>query len=391
MVISTFQLVAIFAVPALILKYRDNKLTRLFGTIGMAYFYGILAAVAIYVLNLTGVDFALNCDIGEIGSYAAIGVAIPLLLFGSNLKEVRKLTRTVLLSFGSLVLSVILVAVAMSCLFGSGFPWGKELCAMATGLYTGGTPNFNAIGVILKVDSSVIAVGNLADMMIGGVFYVFILLLAKPLLSKILRNPSQITYLKAGKGATNVDVLQNGTWNRGIVRNVLLSLAIVVAGVGAGALLWLARGAQEGTLVDHLVPGIMVTATLLGIAFSFCKKVREVRENTLVGQYLILVFSFALASSLDLARLSADFQKILFLLSAITLISFLVHVAFSKLLGIDADCTIVTMTAGIYGPAFIPAVTSQIGNDKLTAPGLICGALGYVIGTLLGVTLHCIL
>ncbi len=392
MIVSVLQLVAIFAVPALILKYRDNKITRLFGTIGIAYFFGILLALAIYVVNLLGVDFALNSDIGEIGSYAAIGVAVPLLLFGSNLKEVKKLTRAVLLSFGSLVVSVVLVVIAASYFYGGGFQWGKELCAMSTGLYTGGTPNFNAIGAILKVDNGAIALGNLADMMIGGIFYVFILLLSKPLLLKILRVSSvQDSYIKAGKHATNVDVLQNGTWNRGIVRNVLLSLAILVVGVGAGVLLWLVRGAQEGTLVDHLVPGIMVTATLLGIVFSFCKKVREVRENTLVGQYLILVFSFALASSFDLSRLSTEFHKILLLFSVITLAAALIHVIISKFLGIDADCTIVTMTAGIYGPAFVPAVTSQLKNDRLTAPGLICGALGYAIGTAFGVALYYIL
>jgi uncharacterized membrane protein len=47
----------------------------------------------------------------------------------------------------------------------------------------------------------------------------------------------------------------------------------------------------------------------------------------------------------------------------------------------------VTATAGIYGPAFIPAITKQIKNDALTVPGLICGSIGYAIGTLLGFAL----
>ena len=49
--------------------------------------------------------------------------------------------------------------------------------------------------------------------------------------------------------------------------------------------------------------------------------------------------------------------------------------------------SIVTMTAGLYGPAFIPAVTKQLRCDALTAPGLICGALGYAVGTFLGAAL----
>ena len=31
------------------------------------------------------------------------------------------------------------------------------------------------------------------------------------------------------------------------------------------------------------------------------------------------------------------------------------------MLDIDVDCTIVTLTAGVYGPAFVPAITKQIG------------------------------
>ena len=51
----------------------------------------------------------------------------------------------------------------------------------------------------------------------------------------------------------------------------------------------------------------------------------------------------------------------------------------------------VTMTAGIYGPAFIPAITKQIGDEKLTPVGLLCGSLGYAVGTFLGAGLGLIL
>ena len=390
MVISAVQLIAIFIVPAVIMKTRNGKLTRLFGTIGMAYFYGLLVAFSVWAANLLGADFTLNADIGGVGSYAAIGVAIPLLLFSSNLGEVKKLTKTVLLSFGSLVVSVIVVALAANYIFGRTFDFGRELSAMSVGLYTGGTPNFNAIGVIIGVRNDVIALGNLCDMIIGGVFYVFILLLAKPLLSKILKSPSSGLYLKGGS-ATNVDVLYDVHLSRGLIRNILLALLCVAAGALVGALLWMLNGSVKGSMTDYIVPGIMITVTVLGMAFSFLKKVREVRENTTVGQYLILVFSFSLASSLNIASLGEGFIYTFFLLAGITICSFIIHVLISKLLGIDADCTIVTMTAGIYGPAFIPAVTSQLKNESLTAPGLICGALGYAVGTFLGVAVWYIL
>ena len=386
--VSIVQLIAIFTVPLLILRQREKGLVKIFGTIGMAYFWGIAVALAVWVLNRCGLELTLNKDIGEIGSYVCIGLAIPLLMFGADLKSIKSLTRTVLLSFSSLIVSVCVVVLIIGRTLGTSLPWGPELCAMATGMYTGGSPNFNAIGMILRVDSDTIALGNLSDMVVGTVFYLFILFAAKPLLHVLLdRRSKAASYMKDDQTAENMDALEWGGFHRGILRNLLISFGCVALGAVIGLAIWLIRG-RSGALTDPLVPAVMITGTVLGLAFSFVPAVREVKENAAAGHYLILVFSFALASSLRLTGLSISFLRIVQLLFLITVCSFALHTLLSRLLRIEADCTIVTMTAGLYGPAFIPAVTRQLKNDKLTAPGLICGALGYAVGTFLGVALH---
>lgn len=138
-------------------------------------------------------------------------------------------------------------------------------------------------------------------------------------------------------------------------------------------------------MTDLLVPTMMISVTVFGIIASFNKKIRETKGTNVVGQYLILVFSFALASSLDLTKMTGNFGKVLIFYGIITIGSFILHIFFSKLLRIDVDCAMVTATAGIYGPAFVPAITKQIKNDSLTVPGLICGSIGYAIGTFIGV------
>ena len=178
--VSIIQLIAIFTVPLLILRQREKGLVKIFGTIGMAYFWGIAVALGVWLLNRFGVELTLNKDIGEIGSYVCIGLAIPLLMFGTDLKSIRSLTKTVLLSFASLIVSVCVVVLIIGRTLGTSLPWGPELCAMAAGMYTGGSPNFNAIGMILQVDSDTIALGNLSDMVVGTFFYLFILFHNKP-------------------------------------------------------------------------------------------------------------------------------------------------------------------------------------------------------------------
>ena len=131
----------------------------------------------------------------------------------------------------------------------------------------------------------------------------------------------------------------------------------------------------------------MIAGTALGLALSFVPKVRNVKENSAAGHYLILVFSFALASSLDLGTLGGNLLHTVALLASITVCSALLHLLLCRIFRIGADCAIVTMTAGLY----IPAVTKQLRCDALTAPGLICGALGYAVGTFLGAVLFWIL
>ena len=307
-------------------------------------------------------------------------------MFSTDLAQVRRLTGKVLLSFGLLVLSVVVMVLLIGRTYGASFPFGRELSAMAAGMYTGGSPNFNAIGVILGVPGDTIATGNLSDMIVGSVFYVFILTLAKPLLGRLLdKKASRGEYMASGDGVENMDALCWNGFNRPLIRNLLLSLGCVLCGAVIGLIVWLVEG---GALTDHLVPPVMIAGTVLGLGLSFVPKVRRVPENTLAGHYLILVFSFALASSLDLTMLGAGLWKTVGLLGLLTVCIFTLHALLSRLFRIDADCTIVTMTAGVYGPAFIPAVTGQLKNDKLTAPGLICGALGYAIGTFLGSGLY---
>lgn len=39
----------------------------------------------------------------------------------------------------------------------------------------------------------------------------------------------------------------------------------------------------------------------------------------------------------------------------------------------------------MYGPPFIAPVAKAAGRSDLIAPGVICGALGLAVGTLLGI------
>ena len=68
MIVTVLQLIAVFGVPLLILRQREKGLVRTFGTIAMAYFWGIGVAAAAFLCRKAGLDIRLNADVGQIGS-----------------------------------------------------------------------------------------------------------------------------------------------------------------------------------------------------------------------------------------------------------------------------------------------------------------------------------
>ncbi|MFA6801082.1 MAG: DUF819 family protein [Acholeplasmataceae bacterium] len=386
MIANILQLIMIIVVPLIILKYQKFVLTKWFGTIGTAYLFGILISVFSFIFKDNTFSLSLNTDMGEIVSHIAITLAIPLLLFGANIKEVSKLSKTMMVSFISLIVSVIIVSSLVNYLFANQYAHGSIISAMAVGMYTGGTPNFNAIAKMLFLDNSSIALANLSDMVIGGIYYLFLLTLAKPILSLVLKK-SKYHLSKIDKvEISNVDDYdtEGFKFSKGLINSILISfLGVLISGI-LGFGLWIILGMEDGRMNDYLVPVMLIGVTIYGIIISLKSKLHEVKHTNVVGQYMILVFSFSLASSIDFTKIGTVIFPTLIILTSITVGVTLLHILINFFFKIDADATIVTLTAGIYGPAFIPAITKQIKNEDLTVPGLIVGSVGYAIGTFLG-------
>lgn len=382
------QVILIFLIPYIIIRFKDFKLTKMLGTIGMAYLSGLFLALLLYLINLAGLNINISKDVGEISSFGAIAIGIPLLLFSSNLKQAKKLSKMVLIAFSILIVSVVLVTSIVFYLFTKDIPNGAYLSAGAIGLYTGGTPNFNAIFNIFGLDSQTIALANLSDIIIGALFYVFLLTLAKPFVKLFLKDKKSL-YLSEETFIENSEDfnVKDFKTNKPLLKTVFLAFIMAVLGGGVGILVWIIQGMRDGRMFDALIPSLLISVTVFGIIGSFNKKVRETKGNNIVGHYLILVFSFALSSAINFSEITGDFSKLIILYGVITVGSFVVAMIISRFFKIDADCMIVCATAGIYGPAFVPAITKQLKNDSLTAPGLIVGSIGYAIGTFIGLLL----
>ena len=65
--------------------------------------------------------------------------------------------------------------------------------------------------------------------------------------------------------------------------------------------------------------------------------------------------------------------------------SLIIQALLSKIFKVDADTFIITPTAFICSPPFVPVVAGALRNREIIFSGLTVGIIGYAIGNYLGV------
>ena len=374
------EIILSLLVPFILLRFRKNRLISLIGTAGAAYLAGMLYALVSSILSAA--RSVSGTAVSEIVGYAGISLAIPLLLFSGSIRGFFALSGEVLRAFCLLIVSVLLVTAGLYLLWAKNLAQGAVLSGMAAALYTGGTPNLNAVACLFGLDPNVILAANLSDMVFGGIFYLFLLFGAKRVVCRVLPSVGeQGSVSAAAEKAQDRDFSLTGA----AVRSLLLSAALAAVSALIGAAVWMKNGQPRFELTQYLVPALMIGTTAGGVALSFCDKVSSVAENEQMGQYFAAIFSFCLASAMDISRVRAVAGDIFLLFAAATTLVFAVHLLLCRLFRVHAETMIVTATAGIYGPAFIPNVCASAGAQQLMTAGLITGSFGYAIGTGVGV------
>lgn len=360
------QLVFLFGVPAT-LVWAESRV-RIVATISpvvLCYAIGILAAQS------PGVGFAPEVAGAIIA--ASVLIAVPLLLFPADLRHWLRLARSTVLSFALAVIAVCVSAVLVFFVLGPYLPVAADVSGMLTGLYTGGTPNMNAVAVARDVDESTFVLLNGADVILGSAYLLFLMTLAKPLLSRVLpafqSDPSQAVSPEAEP--------QTRAWWPGGLLAVLLSLALI--GIAAG-LSWL--------LLGHLSEAALILGiTTLAIACTLSARVRQLPRSYETGQYLLLVFCITIGTQANMAHMLQAGSFVLLYSACVLVCSVVLHLLSARFFKIDVDTAIITSTAAIYGPPFVGPIAKVLGNREVVVSGMTAGVCGLALGNYLGLAI----
>lgn len=318
-----------------------------------------------------------------------IPLAIPLLLFSLDIRKWLKLAKGAVLSLILAVFSLLVVIFTGYYFFGSSIDESNKVAGMLVGVYTGGTPNLAAIGNALKVNPNVFILTHTYDLIAGSIALIFLMTIAQrvfhiflPKFQVVYKAENKLQLADESEDIENYDPL----FKRKAVPDVLKALGV--------SLLIFAIGGSLSLLVPKPNDAIVaiLSITTLGLLASLIKPISQLRNSFQLGMYLIIVFSLVVSSMANLSNMfQIEFLQLFLYVSYVVFGSIAIHVGLAHIFKVDADTTIISITALTYSPPFVPAVAGALKNKEVIISGLTIGILGYAFGTYLGIFVGTIL
>ena len=276
---------------------------------------------------------------------AAIPLAIPLLLFSSDLRSWMRLAPSFLKStfFGLLGCALAIVAGFLIC--GTSDPqFFANVGGMLTGLYTGGNANLASLKIALGVDDTTYILTSAYSTMMSAVYLFFVIICGKRVLRLFMPdfhddNNSQ------GDDVTienHDDELFLGLFRKDNLRDLgtALLLTVVIILVGAGIASLCPKSAFQSVFI--------LTISLFSVLASLVGRVRRLKRTFEAGTFFILIFSVAVASQVSLRTLTEVNPDLFLFVTIVTIGSMFFHVLLSALFRIDTDTTLVTSISLIF-------------------------------------------
>jgi uncharacterized membrane protein len=367
MIEKALLVVSILVFPGLVVYLESrSKIIRWLSPIVVCYLAGIIIA------NIPGLE--IDSNFIEVFSGIIVGLAIPLLLFNSNITEWIKYAGKSLFSFILACTAVVASSILASKLFANQFPEVWKASGMIIGVYTGGTPNMSAIGIALNAPQELFVLLNSSDVILGALYFTFLITIGKKILGfflPVFSYNKDTEYVRVRDFAAQKISLR-------LLYNIIIFLIIAIGIFGLVVSLTVYFRGKIDT------PWVLMGVTTLGIGLSMIDRIRNMKGSWESANYLLLVFSMSIGTLADIRELISKSPEVFYFISFVMISSIVIHFALAAIFRIDRDTVIITSTAGIFGPAWIGPVANAIKNDKVIAPGIAMGLLGYAIGNYLG-------
>lgn len=379
--VTLITLVYILSPVIIILLYNKFDWAKKVGTVIMAYAVGIILALCGVIPTGEAAGAGQMKSISDMLMNITVPLAIPLMLFNSDFRLwVKSLPKTFIVLIGGLVAIVTSVILGYFVFRNAGIRDFGDVAAMMTGVYTGGTMNFSALGLALHVDETVMSIALTFEMLVTFPLIMFFVAGGYKLFRKLLPYKENAT----NPASENIEIKDDsfeeykGMFSKGVFGKMMVGLLLSVLMLAVGAGLSLLTTGKLNELV------IILTITTLAIAASFVPWIRNLPKTFELGMFFILIFSVVVASKFDIYSIDSSALAVMGFIAFIMLVALVIHLIICRIFKVEGDLFVVGQVGLLCSPPFIPPVVGAMGNRKVLISGIVIGLVGYAVGTYLG-------
>lgn len=331
-----------------------------------------------------------------------VPIAIPLLLFKANIRNIWRESGRMGLLFIFPVIGTCLGAFIATAIFSAFIPEIYKVAGMMTGSYIGGGVNFTAMIAVFKPSPDIRSATIVADNFVMALF--FFIYMWIPTVTWF-RKRFITSYPIAGEEITDgqrADAENHvaSYWDRKEIslKDIALSLAIAIIIAGGslklgqflGSLFPVpAEGEKASVAMDifrTIVSNqffVMTTATVF-LVTAFPKFFDSINGAQELGTFLIYIFFAVLAAPASLGDIIMKAPWLFIFCSIMALVNLVATMIGGKLFKFSIEEQMCAANAALGGPTTAAAMAISKGWISLVIPSLLCGLLGYVFGNYFG-------
>lgn len=375
-----------WAAVSIVLEQRFSWASKVSGA--------IIALVGAMVLSNTGV-IPLESPVYDTVWTYVVPLAIPLLLFQSNVVKVWQESKRLLIIFLISTVGTVAGTIVAFFLLKDVIPQLNHIGAMLSGSYTGGGVNFAAMATRFDVAEETVSSTVVADNLLMAIYFFVLITIptisffrnkfGTPHMDEIERNgdsDNQAADYWKGKEISLKDIaLAIGT------AFAIVAVSFSLAGffsniIPADSNIFLT--VLRGIIGDDYL--MLTTLTLLLVAI-FPKYFESIRGSQEFGTFFIYIFFVVIGVPASIPLIIQNAPLILIFAAIIVFINMLISFGFGRLFKFNLEEIILASNANIGGPTTAAAMAISRGWTKLVGPILIIGTLGYIIGNYIGTSL----
>ncbi|MDW7661653.1 MAG: DUF819 family protein [Bacillota bacterium] len=322
-----------------------------------------------------------------------VPLAIPLLLFKTNIKKIWKESGRILIIFLISSVGTMIGATVGYLALNNLIPDLNKVAAMMSGSYIGGGVNFAAMATSFEVPGDLVSAAVVADNLLMALY--FFVLISMPSIAFFRKKFSHPHLDEVERiGTKENETLAASYWGRKEI-----SLKDIALGI-ASAVVIVAVSGELSKLIGNLIPTsngflsmanmllsnkylIITTVTMLGATFmsNYFENIKGSQE---IGTFLIYLFFVVIGVPASIPLILAKSPLLLVYTTIMVVINMLVTFSVGKLLKFDLEEMILASNACIGGPTTAAAMAISKGWTKLIAPIMLVGTLGYILGNYFG-------